>query len=172
MFNLFAKEIDPAKILRLQNFQYTEKLLLSDEVPASSQKLGSVNISSLGHFYCQFITGGFSTLYDNAGNINDDGLSHLRVKITDGSNQRPLFNDYIPLDLFLSPGRQKNSESVNFATDTKSETLFYPQPFQYMFTVNSEILVDAKNDSDTPNFYDLVFHGVRFPLARRNLLKK
>lgn len=172
MFNLFAKEIDPARILRLQNFQYTEKLYASDIIPASGQKMGVVNISSLGHFYCQFITASFSTLYDNAGDINDDGLSHVRVKIIDGSNQRPLFNDYIPMDLFCSPGRAKNANSVGFATDAESNALFYPHPFQYLFTQNSEIMIDAKNDSDAINYYDIVFHGVRFPMARRNMLKK
>ncbi len=169
MLNLFAKEIHPDRILKLQNFQYQEKLLLTDTVPASSQKMGTLNVSSLGHFYCLFVTGHYSTLAltASAPPILDDGIDHLRGKLIDGSNQRSLFNDYIPFDLIFTPGRKKDIHSAAYLTDAVSNNLFYPQPFQYMFTVNSEIMFDVKNDSDTDNYYDVIFHGIRFPVARR-----
>lgn len=167
MVNIFAKKIDPKAILGLQNLQYQEKLLLSDNVPAGGQKMGSVNISSLGHFYCYFMTGHFETLYDDAGATKDDGIVHLRSQMVDGSNMRPLFNDYIPLDLFLTPGRTKSADSTTFATDAVANNLFYPQQFQYMFTVNSEILFDTKNDGEVEMNYEIVFHGVRLTTARR-----
>lgn len=166
MINLFAKVIIPEHIEELQNLQYSEKLLLEDTVPASSSKLGKVNISSLGHFYNVYITGHFETLKDVEG-ITDDGVDHLRGKIVDGSNQRPLFNDYVPLDLFLTPGRVKSSLSTGVATDPVSNSLFYPQVFQYMFTVNSEILFDVKNDSNTAVSYAILFHGIRLPMAQQ-----
>lgn len=167
MLNIFAKKIDPDKILGLQNFQYQEKLVLSDEVPANSQKMNSVNVSSLGDFYCLYMTGHFSTLKLTAESPTDNGVVYLRGKLIDGSNQRALYNDYIPFDLWLSPGRKMDIHSTSLATDHIGETLFYPQPFQYMFTVNSEIMLDVKNDSDAINYYDIVFHGVRFPVSRR-----
>lgn len=167
MVNLFAKIIDPQKILSIQNLQYSEKLLLEDTVPANTSKLGKVSISSLGHFYCQYFTGHFETLVLDGVDITDDGISHLRAKLSDGSNQRQLFNDYVPLDLFLTPGRVKSSNSVSVSTDPVSNNLFYPQVFQYMFSINSDILFDVKNDSDTPIDYAIVFHGIRVPTARR-----
>lgn len=171
MFNLFADEIDPSRILRLQNLQYSEKLLLTDTVPAGGQQMGQVNISSLGDFFCLYMTGHFTTLASPAAAIVDTGVNYLRGKMIDASNQRPLFNDYVPLDLFLSPGRVKSALSTTVLTDPASNQLFYPQPFQYQFTVNSQILFDVKNDSDEANTYEIVFHGVRFP-ANQRLRKK
>lgn len=167
MLNIFNKEIDPSKILQMQNKQYSEKLLLSDTVPANSSKLGSVNVSSLGGFLCLYITGHFTTVETIEATVTDTGLSYLSGKLVDGSNQRQLFNDYIPLDLFLSPGRVKSENSAGVVTDTASNSLFYPQVFQYLFAVNSQILFDVKNDSGYANTYDLVFHGVRFPANQR-----
>ena len=168
MINIFAKSIDPERILKLQNSQYSEKLLLEDEVPANSSKMGKVNISSLGHFYCTFITGHFSRLNFDDPNIIDTGINYLRGKLSDGSNQRQLFNDYVPLGLFLTPGGIRWSTATNILTTAPvSNNLFYPQPFQYLFTVNSEILFDVKNDSNTVNCYALLFHGIRFPGARK-----
>ncbi len=167
MLNIFAKEINPDKILKLQNLQYQEKLMLQDTVPAASQRMGTVNISSLGHFYCLYITCTYTTLVIDQAAIVDNGIMYLRGKLIDGSNQRPLFNDYIPLDLYSTPGRVRSLVSTSIATDPISNNLFYPQPFQYMFTVNSEIMFDVKNDSDTTNKYTMVFHGLRFPVASR-----
>ena len=177
MINIFAKILDPDKILDFQNLQYTEKLLLEDEVPANSMEMGKTNISSLGHFYSLFITGKFTTTYDVPDESPVDGCyCYLRGKLIDGSNSKPLFNDYIPLDLFLSPGRTKDPVTTNFDSIACSNNLFYPQPFQYMFTVNSEIQFECKNDSNYRNKYWIVFHGIRFPAAqktkRQNYIKQ
>ena len=177
MINIFAKILDPEKILDFQNLQYAEKLLLEDEVPAASMEMAKVNISSLGHFYCLFITGKFTTVMawgNNGGNApHDVGYCFLRGKMIDGSNTKPLFNDYIPLDLFLSPGRSKATFSTEFTTtDPPSSNLFYPQVFQYMFTVNSEIQFECKNDSNYMNKYWILFHGVRFPARQQDKRKK
>jgi len=170
MINLFAKVIIPEHIEELQNLQYSEKLLLEDVVPAGGQKLGKVNISSLGHFYNVYITGHFETLVDiidPPNSVHDDGVDHLRGKLVDGSNQRQLFNDYVPLDLFCTPGRIKSATSTSVLTDPPANSLFYPQVFQYMFTVNSEIIFDVKNDSNVDIRYALLFHGIRLPMAQK-----
>lgn len=167
MVNLFAKQINPDRILALQNKQYSEKLFLEDVVGAGVSKLGKVNISSLGHFYCIYITGHFNRLRFDDPDIVDTGVNYLRAKMSDGSNQRQLFNDYIPLDLFLTPGGVKDNAATNLLTTADpSNNLFYPQPFQYLFTVNSEILFDVKNDGNKDMSYGLVFHGIRFPVAQ------
>jgi len=175
--NMFANVINPDKILKLQNLQYSEKLLLSDTVPAGGQQLASVDISSLGNFYCQYMTGHFETLRVSTDPLPaiDDGISHLRGKLSDGSNQRQLFNDYVPLDLFLSPGRIVSPNDGNLMDLTKTapgNALFYPQPFVYMFPVNSKILFDVKNDSTYKLKYEILFHGIRLPIASREKYKK
>ena len=175
--NMFANLINPDKILKLQNMQYSEKLLLSDTVPAGTQQMASVDVSSLGNFYCQFLTGHFETLKKSTDPLPavDDGISHLRGKLVDGSNQRQLFNDYVPLDLFISPGRIVSPNDGNLMDLTKTapgNALFYPQPFVYMFAVNSKILFDVKNDSDYQLKYEILFHGIRLPIASRTNLKK
>ena len=172
MFNVFSKLLYPKKILKMQNLQYQEKLLLSDTVPAGSSQMARLDISSLGHFFCQFMTGHFWTLSLDGGDIKDDGVSYLRGKMSDETGMRPLFNTHIPLDLFLSPGRTKSSQSTTVLTDPVSNNLFYPQPFQYMFTVNSGIIFDCINDSDVNLLYEISFHGIRLPEAARERLKK
>lgn len=175
MLNIFSKIIDCDKILDFQNLQYTEKLLIEDEVAANQMEMASVNVSSLGHFYSVFITGKFTTIVmtsDNGNHPIDSGYCYLRGKLIDGSNSRPLFNSHIPLDLFLSPGRTKAPFSMGFLTDPISNSLFYPQPFAYMFGVNSDIQFEVKNDSTWMNKYWMVFHGIRFPASQKDKRNK
>lgn len=150
----FSQRIDPDKVFDIQNHQYTEKLLLADTVPANSTKLGKVSIANLGHFFCQFVTGSFTTIGTGAG--VDSGISYLSGQLIDGSGQRKLFNDRIPLDLFLSPGRRKSNLAGAAASG-----LFFPIEFEYLFTKNSDILFDVVNTSDQDNEYEIVFHGIR-----------
>lgn len=171
MINLFQKVIDPTHILKMQNLQYSEKILLEGSVNPSSEQLTSVAISSLGHFYCLYITGHFTTVIDSDGPF-DDGVSHLRAQLVDASNNRQLFNDYVPLDLFCTPGRVKDPKSGNVLTAPPADGLFYPQVFQYMFTVNSYINLKVKNDSDQINSFALLFHGVRLPMAAEGKRKE
>lgn len=163
MLNILKQLIDSNQVLKVQNCQYQEFILLEDIVPAGSQKLGSVNVSSLGHFYAHYIVGHYTTLA-GAQAIVDTQCSYLRGKLIDGSNSRPLFNDYIPLDLLLTPGRIKSNASTTLATDPPSSTLFYPVRFEYIFPVNSQIQFDVKNDSDADNSYSIAFFGFRFPI--------
>lgn len=172
MFNVFSKLLHPKKILQMQNLQYQEKLLLSDTVPAGSSQMARLDISSLGHFFCDFMTGHFWTLALDQAAIIDTGVSYLRARMSDETGMRPLFNTHIPMDLFLSPGRTKSSSSTTLADDPEGNNLFYPQPFQYMFTVNSGIIMDVINDSDVDLLYEIAFHGIRLPEAARERYKK
>lgn len=166
MLNILSQLLDSEKTLKVQNCQYQEFILLEDIVPAGSQKLGSVNVSSLGHFYAHYIVGHYTTLDKNGQQaIVDTQISYLRGKLVDGSNSRPLFNDYIPLDLILTPGRIKSNQSTGMFTDPPSGSLFYPVRFEYIFPVNSQIQFDVKNDSGADNSYSIAFFGFRFPIS-------
>lgn len=173
MIRNFAKNVNSGEKFAAQNRQYSEKIILSDTVSANSTKLGRASISNLGHFLCLYITGSFTCLTTKTvGETSyqlDDGLTHLRGQLIDGAGQRKLFSERIPLDLILSPGRRRSATAENNLLDVEdyanaaynANTLFYPVEFEYLFSANSEILLDVSNDSNYANSYDIVFHGVR-----------
>lgn len=173
--------------------QYADKILIEDTVPANTEKLGKASISSLGHFLSLFITGHFTcsaSITDSASvvSIIDDGISHLRGQLVDGTGNRKLFSDYIPLDMFLSPGRIKSSTNVNnyavvndsvisptkqiAAIADKSDSLFLPMEFKYIFAINTDILFYVKNDSNTPVSYAMTFHGFRLMDKKTTIVHK
>lgn len=165
---VLSSKIDPQSIFALSKKQYSEKLYLSDIIQAGSTQMSKVSVAQYGHFLCQYITGSFSTLYQNGGTTIDHGVCTLKALMTDGTGQRRLFNDYIPLSLFLSPGRQKSESAANVVLDNAnglranaSNSLFYPLEFEYFFPANTDILLDVKNSSNVANSYDICFHGVR-----------
>ncbi len=170
---VFASRLSAAKMFALQKSQYSEKLLMTDAVPAGGTVLARTAVSNLGHFLCLYMTGHFSTLRLDApaGQIIDDAVSHLRGQLIDGAGQRKLFDNRIPLDMFLSPGRERDNTAVNAVTpdivaplaDTAPPPfpLFYPQEFEYLYSMNSDILMDIANDSDTPIDFEICFHGIR-----------
>lgn len=160
MINTFTKDISASELFERQSRQYSEVLVLSDTVPANGTKLGKLNISSLGHFLCQFITGSFSSLYDN-GAVVDTGISYLMGQLSDSAGNRKLFNDRIPLDLLLSPGHRRDSNSTTVLADPSANNLFYPIEFEYLFASNADILLDVENESNVANYYEIAFHGIR-----------
>lgn len=157
----FSQKIDPEKVFDIQNHQYSERLLMSGSVGAGQTALGKVAVSNLGHFFCMFMTGTFSALASPAAAIVDTGLSYLSGQLIDGAGQRKLFNDRIPLDLLLSPGRRRDVNSTTVLTDPIGNNLFYPLELEYLFTANSDILLEIVNTSDETNYYEICFHGIR-----------
>jgi hypothetical protein len=182
MIRVFTKKLDAGEMYRLQKYQYNEKLLMSAIVPANSSMYAKTSVSNLGHFLCLFITGRFTSLTSIVDPVKgtliiDSGISYLRGQMTDGSGQKKLFNDYVPLGLLVSPGRSRSPLASNAFIDVldttvsppreialaspKGESLFFPQEFEYLFSANSEIQMDVKNSSNYENSFELVFHGIR-----------
>jgi len=167
VFNKLSAE----KLFAAQRSQYSETLNMAGVVPANAGFLARTDVSNLGHFLCLKITGSFSTLRIDPlapPAIIDDGIDHLRGQLIDGAGQRKLFNDFIPLSLFLSPGRRRDVTATNAVLPTATaalaglgNSLFYPVEFEYLFAANSQILLELRNDSDTLNRFDIAFHGVR-----------
>ena len=165
---ILSKPYDANSLFAVQTKQYQEILLMSGDVPAGQSVLFKTGVSSLGAFYCKFMTGRFSglNLSGSPAAIVGDGICHLRGKLSDGSTQKQLFNDFVPLDLLFSPGYVRNmSDTLIGATSAPfsplSNNLFYPVPFEYIFPENSDILMEVKNDSLTDNYFDIAFHGIR-----------
>lgn len=177
MIQVLSQRLSAQSRFSLQAEQYSEKIPLTDTIPAGTTKLAKTNVSNLGHFCCFRITGKFETLgkynvttgvVDAAGSIVDDGISHLRATLQDGAGQRIMFSDYVPLDLFLSPGRTRSVNATNnlvaktnIAAALNAPSLFYPDEFEYLFSANSDILMSFKNDSNADIVVDILFHGVR-----------
>lgn len=170
---LFSKIIEAAKLFKMQNQQYTERIPLSGTVPANGNLPFKANVSNLGHFLCLFITGHYETLASVTGGagakIIDDGICHLRMQIEDGgTGQRLLFTDYAPMDLFLSPGRIRSAKATNNLLDValyanqadNAPQLYNAMENTYLFTANSDIICRIKNDSNTPINFDLLFYGI------------
>lgn len=157
----FSKILNPDEIFGIQNRQYSERILLSGTVPAGETIPVKTTVSNLGHFFCMYMTGTFSTIASPAGAIVDTGLSYLSGQLFDGAGMRKLFSDLIPLDLLLSPGRRKDSTSTTVLTDPVSNSLFYPIELEYLFTANSDILLQVFNSSDEDNSLEICFHGIR-----------
>jgi hypothetical protein len=169
--NTLSKLYDARQMLEVQRVQYETRLIIKGWIPANQSQILKVNIGNLGHFLCKWMTGDYTTLsVKTAPNtLQDNGVCSLRAKLIDGTGQRELFEDYIPLDLWLSPGRVRANPALVpppytlAAADlgAPSNTLFFPIEFTQLFQANSEIDLDVKNDSDAPNYLTICFHGVR-----------
>jgi hypothetical protein len=164
MLNPYHEQINIEEIIALQRHQYQETLYLEEAVAANSSVDAAVNITALGHFMLLSMTGDFWT--QAAGPI-DDGIPHLFVQLVDGSNQRTLFDNFIPANLFLSPGRVKSIAGA-ISADNRSDPLFLEYPFIYTFSLNSNILVRIQNNAAVANTLRIAFKGIRiFPASRQ-----
>jgi hypothetical protein len=176
--NIVQKRFNASMDFELQRSQYSEKIPLSGIVPAGASGFPlKSNVSNLGHFKCLRITGRYETLgkynvttgaVDASGSICDDGINHIRASLQDSAGQRIMFSDYVPLDLFLSPGRMRSVSAVNNLLKVTNiercdaaPQLFFPDEYIYTFQANSDILLYCKNDSNADISVDLTFHGVR-----------
>lgn len=169
MLNPYHSPINIGQIIDLQQLQYQNALYLEETVAANTQVDAAVNITALGHFMLLSLTGDYTTLFDDQDAAADDGINHLFVQLVDGSNQRTLFDDFVPANLFLSPGRTKDVAGAISAAN-RSDPLFLEYPFIYTFPLNSNIIVRIRNNSDWENRLRIMFKGIRIFPANRNTL--
>lgn len=166
-----SRYIDAKNVENLQINQYANVLRINGTVPAIDNQNGALtavlNISSYGGFLMQSFTGKYSTLVSDGGQpaaAVDDGTNHLSVKIVDVTSAIDLFDDFVPLDLFLSPGRVRTPGVYVDAAGgvpNPSNQLFWPMPFEYYFSSNAEINLEFRNNSDWSNTFDISFWGIR-----------
>lgn len=156
--NVLLNRINAPAMFEIQNRQNQECIYLADTVGAGSQKLAKVSVSNLGHFFCQHITLTYTTLENVGAVTTDTGIDYLRGKLIDGSNMRPLFGDYVPFSLWAVPGRRK-SLAASGSDSFQMQIIF---PWEYIFTVNADILLDVKNDAiGESNSYSMALWGIR-----------
>lgn len=163
MLNPYHTAIDIRKVLEIQNHQYQETIPLAETIPAASQLDIATQVQSTGHFMNLSITGSYTTKIVSDP-IDDDGICQIFIQLLDGSNQRPLFDDFVAANLFLSPGRVRGAAGFGAASDQ----LYLEYPFVYTFPVNSQILVRVRNTSDAPNLLKMMFKGIRIFASNRS----
>lgn len=155
-----------AKALQAQSLEYRQLLYVADTVAAGATQLKAVQITPLGPFKVEKLTGSYETLENDPGNVGqfiDTGVCHLSAKLSDQQRARTFMNDFIPLSLMLSPGRVRSSlANNNLTTAAPSNSLFFPMPWEYVFGSNSQIQVEVKNSSNAACSYDIAFWGYRF----------
>jgi len=157
---IFSQVIQPDDTFEVQNAQDRDILLMQGIIPAGSGGTDiTINVSQLGHFYCQYITGTFETITLVAAVITDTGINYLFGQLRDGT--RPLFSDRVPFNLFCTPGRRKSPFTVAPAADPVGNTLFYPMELEHIFAVNTNITMNVANTSLTPVAFEIAFHGKR-----------
>jgi hypothetical protein len=163
MLNPYHTAINVPKVLEIQNRQYQNAMPLEQEVPANDQIDASVQVTSSGNFMLMSMTGSYTTKYLDGQDVADDGICRIFIQLLDGSNQRPLFDDFIAANLFLSPGRVRAVAGLGDASDQ----LYLEFPFVYTFPVNGAILVRIRNTSDYANVVRIMFKGIRIFAANR-----
>lgn len=164
------KEINPKEAIAIQQLQYPDKLPFSGNIPAGQSLVLRANVSTVGIFLCQRITGDFETKVLDGAAVVDDGICRLRAKMTINDN-RALFSDFVPLNLFLTPGRVRapgvlwKNAAATIQADA-STSLFYPNEFMNAFNISTDILIEIKNTSTADNYVNIVLHGLRIKAAR------
>lgn len=166
--NFALKALDAGKIKDLQMRQHFSAIIIQGTVPAvaaGGALTAKFNLASYGDFLCSDITGMYSSLVDSgAGAAVDDGTNHLSARLSDGQGGIQLFDDYIPLNLFLTPGRQRTMGVLLDAAGgvpPASLPLFFPKQLVHLFPANNDIVLDVRNDSDWPNKFKIAFWGTR-----------
>ncbi len=114
----------------------------------------TIDIKRDAHFECFFVTGDFTTLTDDEGTV-DDGLNHISLRFSDGSNDLKLMDNFVPANLFLSPGRTL----APGVTGNPTNQLFYPFPFYHIFPANGGIVIESQNSGGAENVVNLLFWG-------------
>lgn len=154
MINPYNQKIDISRILDLQRTQRIDYLNIDQDVLPGSIIEASVRVSSLGHFWCQSITGSFTTLSGGS----DVGVSVLDIQILSSDGSLDLMQDFVDAALVLTPGRRLQSGTAG----NPSNQLQFESPFLYAFKANSDVIVRIRSNAtaDTNNI-KIAFKGIR-----------
>jgi len=157
MINPYHSRINMKQILDLQSYQYQTTLYMERDVAANSNIDAPIEITSLGHFMLLFMTGDFTTKYDDEGQPADAGICEIYLQLIDGSNSRPLFTEPVPANIILSPGRSRAVAGLG----DPSEPLRTFFPFIYTFPLNGQLIMRIENGASYENRVRIAFTGIR-----------
>jgi len=178
--NVLLTKLSNLKLREAKTGQHREGILLQGEIAAGQSATTKVEVGTAGTIVTMRMSGNFSTLDYDGTNVYDDGICHLRGQLIDTDKNLALFNDFIPLSLFLSPGRTRSKGGLvagvftpctnyantgaaptNYPAAAPSASLYDAQEFTHPFTVNSYIRLDVKNDAACSNQFNIYFDVIR-----------
>jgi hypothetical protein len=181
-FKLIRDKLDMEKILALRGSQYVQPLYLEGiALPNGQEQGGEISLSSLGAFLVLSFTGFYTSLMVKSAvpplTLKDIGVCPLRFKIQAGASTLQMFGDYVPMDIMLTPGRQRvNPADPGLITGGYTladadmgpvpNQMFFPYTWVYPFASNDVITVKVKNDFDAStsgwaNRWGICFLGIR-----------
>jgi len=183
--NVLLTKLSNEKLAQAKIGQHREGILLTGEIAAGTSDTAKVEVGTAGTIVTMRMAGAFTTLDVVGGKVIDDGICHLRGQMVDTDRNLALFNDFIPLSLFLSPGRVKAKTALvagvvtavdNYLqasagladTAAPSASLYEAQEFTHPFTVNSYIRIDVKNDAACSNKFWIYFDVIRVTRKLQN----
>lgn len=178
--NVLLTKLNNTQLRESKIGQHREGILLSGEIAAGQSDTAKVEVGTAGTIVVMRMSGQFTTLDidTGSGHVIDDGICHLRGQLIDTDGNLQLFNDFIPLSLFLSPGRTRAKSALVAGVDTAcsnyltadgviadaaapSAFLYEPQEFTHPFTVNSYVRIDVKNDAGCSNKFWIYLDCIR-----------
>lgn len=167
--NVLRMKLSNAKLKEAKVGQHREGILLSGTIAAGQPDTAKVEVGSAGAIVTMRMSGMFTTLDLVGGHVIDDGICHIRGQLFDTDKNTALFNDFVPLSLFLSPGRIKDKAAENYKLDVALVAnradpggfLYEMQEFTHPFTVGAYIKMDVKNDAAYANKFYIYFDVIR-----------
>lgn len=178
--NVLLTKLSNEKLRESKTGQHREGLLLQGEILAGASDSAKVEVGTAGTIVTMRMAAYYTTLDldTGSGHVIDDGICHLRGQLIDTDKNLALFNDFIPFNLFSSPGRIKAKSALvagvvtpcsNYLkadagiadTAAPSSFLYEAQEFTHPFTVNSYIKIDVKNDAGCSNKFAIYFDVIR-----------
>ena len=166
--NVLRTRFSRDKLKAIKGDQHREGILLRGTIAAGGSDSVKVSVGTVGAIVTMRMAGHFTTLDLVGGACVDDGICHLRGQLKDTDGNLELFNDFVPLNLILSPGRIKSKLAVNYLTAgggadaaAPGGNLYEMQEFTHPFTVNSYIKIDLKNDAAYLNSFEMYFDCIR-----------
>ena len=109
--NVLLTKLSNEKLRDSKTGQHREGILLQGEITAGQGDTAKVEVGTAGTIVTMRMAAYYTTL-DNIGtvavpDVEDDGICHLRGMLWDTDKNLILFNDFVPFNLFSSPGRIK-----------------------------------------------------------------
>jgi hypothetical protein len=178
---LITKKLPVAEILAIRNSQYVQNLYIEGVVPAGQTIPFTIPLSKIGDFLMLSFTGFYTCLRMQTIvpplALEDLGICPLRMRISAGASSLEMFGDFVPMQLLLSPGRQRVNPAdpvlitggyalANADQGPVPNQLFYPYSYQFPFRSGDNITVTVQNDFNAAamgwqNRFGISFMGVR-----------
>ena len=176
--NVLLTKLSNEKLRESKTGQHREGILLQGEIMAGTSDTAKVEVGTAGTIVTMRMAAYYTTLDYIGGHVIDDGICHLRGQLIDTDKNLALFNDFIPFNLFSSPGRIKAAAGIVAGVSVPCSNylqadpgiadaaapggnLYEPQEFTHPFTVNSYLKIDVKNDAGCSNKFAIYFDVIR-----------